>query len=205
METTKVNNKKPRLIAAASLGLAVILAGCASGPTIHSDYDRTADFSAYETFGFASELGTDRAGYSTLITEHFKRAIRQEMETRGYQYTETNPDLLANFYVAIREQTDIRSTPSPTYGAGYYGYRYGMYTGWPAYSTDVSTVHYKAGTANVDLVDAQRKQLIWEGVAEGKIRDEALENPGEAIAAVVTELFASYPARAGSAAAVAVE
>ena len=194
-----MNLKKKGVFAAAILGLATI-AGCASGPDIRSDFDRTADFSTYETFGFASELGTDRAGYTSLITEHFKRAIRRELETRGYEYTETNPDLLANFYVSVREQTDIRSTPSTTAGAGYYGYRYGMYTGWPAYSTDVRTVHYKAGTANVDLIDAERKQLVWEGVAEGRIRDEALENPGPAIDAVVAELFARYPARAGSAA-----
>jgi hypothetical protein len=194
-----VNLKKKGVFAAAILSLATI-AGCASGPDIRSDFDRTADFSTYETFGFASELGTDRAGYTSLITEHFKRAIRRELETRGYEYTETNPDLLANFYVSVREQTDIRSTPSTTAGAGYYGYRYGMYTGWPAYTTDVRTVHYKAGTANIDLVDAKRKQLVWEGVAEGRVRDEALESPGPAIDAVVAELFARYPARAGSAA-----
>lgn len=194
---TNVNRNKACPLAAAILVFTVV-AGCASGPTIRSDYDRSADFSSYETFGFASELGTDRAGYSTLITEHFRRAVRNEMESRGYTYAETNPDLLANFYVAIREKTDVRSTPAPTVGVGYYGYRYGLYTGWPAYSSDVRTVHYKTGTANVDLIDAERRQLIWEGVAEGKVKEESLANPGEAIEGVVAELFASYPARAGS-------
>lgn len=184
---------------AVMLGVAA-LAGCTSGPTIHSDYDTSADFSRYQTYGYASELATDRAGYSTLITSHFKRAVGRELETRGYRHVETNPDLLVNFFVSIGEQTDIRSTASPTMGAGYYGYRYGMYTAWPAYSTDVSTVTYKVGTANIDVIDAERKQLIWEGVAEGRIADEALEDPGPAIDAVVTELFASFPARAGAAA-----
>lgn len=181
------------------LGVAA-LAGCASGPTLHSDYDPSVDFSAYQSYGYASELGTDRAGYSTLVTSHFKRAVGRELEARGYRHVETNPDLLVNFFVSIGEQTDIRSTPSPTMGAGYYGYRYGMYSAWPAYSTDVSTVTYKVGTANIDLIDAGRKQLVWEGVAEGRINDEALEDPGPAIDAVVAELFATYPATAGSAA-----
>lgn len=192
-----MNNKISSLVTATVLVLALV-AGCASGPTIRSDYDRSADFSTYRTFGFARELGTDRAGYSTLITEHFKRAVRHEMEARGYRYTEANPDLLANFYVAIREQTDVRSTPAPTVGVGYYGYRYGLYTGWPAYSTDVRTVHYKTGTANVDLVDAVRKQLIWEGVAEGRVQEESLADPGTAIEGLVADLFARYPATAGS-------
>jgi len=193
-----VNKNKLYPAAAAMLGLALV-AGCASGPDIRSDYDHSADFSSYETYGFADELGTDRAGYSTLITEHFKRAVGKELEARGYRYEESNPDLLANFFVNIREKTDVRSSPAPTVGVGYYGYRHGLYTGWPAYSTDVRTVHYKTGTANVDLIDAERKQLIWEGVAEGRVKDEALENPGPAIDAVVAELFTSYPARAGSA------
>lgn len=176
------------------------LAGCASGPTIHSDYDRSVDFSPYQTYGYARELGTDRAGYSTLITGHFKRAVSRELEARGYRHVEADPDLLVNFFVSIGEQTDIRSTPAPTMGAGYYGYRYGLYTAWPAYSSDVTTVTYKVGTANIDVIDAKRRQLVWEGVAEGRISDEALEDPGPAIDAVVTELFATYPARAGAAA-----
>lgn len=174
------------------------LAACASGPTIHSDYDRSADFSAYRTYAYVNELGTDRAGYSTLITNHFKRAVGHELEARGYRYDATDPDLLVNFYVSVGEQTDIRSTPSPAMGAGYYGYRYGMYGAWSAYSTDISTVTYKVGTANVDVVDPRRKQLVWESVAEGRIRDAALENPGPAVDAVISELFATYPARAGS-------
>lgn len=194
-----MNRNRSCLLSAAILALAVLTA-CTAGPTIRSDYDRSADFSSYKTFGFASELGTDRAGYSTLITEHFKRAVRKEMEARGYEYKETSPDLLANFYVAIREKTDVRSTPAPTVGVGYYGYRYGLYTGWPAYARDVRTVHYKTGTANVDLIDAKRRQLIWEGVAEGKVQEESLANPAQAIEGVVAELFTRYPARAGSAA-----
>lgn len=183
-----------------SATLLILLAGCATGPSIRSDYDRSADFAAYQTYDFASELGTDRAGYSTLITSHFKRAVGKELEARGYRRAEASPDLLVNFFVAIRERTDVRRTPAPTFGVGYYGYRYGLYTAWPLYPTDVRTVTYKTGTANVDLIDAKRKQLVWEGIAEGRVTDAALENPGTAIEGVVAELFERYPATAGSAA-----
>lgn len=183
-----------------SATLLILLAGCATGPSIRSDYDRSADFASYRTYDFASELGTDRAGYSTLITSHFKRSISEELEKRGYRRSESNPDLLVNFFVAISEKTDVRSSPAPTFGVGYYGYRYGLYTAWPAYSADVRTVTYKTGTANIDIIDAKRKQLVWEGIAEGRVTDEALENPGAAIEAAVTELFERYPATAGSSA-----
>ena len=176
------------------------LAGCASGPTIRSDYDRSADFASYRTYDFASELGTDRAEYSTLITSHFKRSVSRELEARGYRRSETNPDLLVNFFVAMDERMRVRSAPAATFGVGYYGYRYGLYTAWPAYERDVRTVTYKMGTANVDIVDAGRRQLIWEGIAEGRVTEEALANPGAAIEEVVAELFERFPATAGSAA-----
>ena len=191
------NHKRALTVSATLL---ILLAGCATGPSMRSDYDRSADFASYRTYDFASELGTDRAGYSTLITSHFKRSVSKELEARGYRRAESNPDLLVNFFVAISEKTDVRRSPAPTFGVGYYGYRYGLYTAWPLYSADVRTVTYKTGTANIDVIDAKRKQLVWEGIAEGRVTDEALENPGAAIETVVAELFERYPATAGSAA-----
>lgn len=175
----------------------VLLAGCAAvGPKIRIDYDRTADFSAYRSYGFPAELGTDRGGYSTLITGYFKQAVDREMQQRGFTYSGTDPDLLVNFFARVRDVTDVRSQPVVWVGHGYYGYRYGLYGAWPLYADGVSTVHYKIGTANIDVVDARRRQLIWEGVAEGKLTQEAMRDPQTAIADVVAELFKRYPGRA---------
>jgi hypothetical protein len=52
------------------------------------------------------------------------------------------------------------------------------------------------GTANIDVADARKKALLWEGVAEGKLTQEVMANPEAAINAVVTKLFAEFPARA---------
>jgi hypothetical protein len=145
-------------------------------------------------------LGTDRAGNVSIISGHFKTAISREMEARGYRLATTNPDLLVNVNVSTQERTDVQSTPSASMGMGYYGYRGGMYSSWPMYSNDVSTTHYKVGTGNIDVVDAARKQLVWEGVAEARLTDKMLNSPGPAIDSVVTEIFLSYPARAGAAA-----
>jgi hypothetical protein len=175
----------------------VLLTGCAAvEPQIRVDFDRTADFSAFRSYGFPAELGTDRGGYSTLITGYFKQAVDREMQQRGYTYSGTDPDLLVNFFARARDVTDVRSQPVVWVGHGYYGYRYGLYGAWPLYADGVSTVHYKVGTANVDVVDARRRQLIWEGVAEGKLTPEAMRDPQAAIADVVAELFKRYPGRA---------
>ena len=184
-----------RLFAVLAIACSALVAACATGPQLRTDYDRSVDFTGYETFGFAEELGTDRAGYSSLITSHFKTAVRDEMEALGYRYTETDPDLIVNFYTRVRERSEVRSRPSMTVGVGYYGYRYGLYTAWPLYEQEVDTVHYRVGTANIDVVDAERKQLVWEGVAEGRLTRESLENPKPAIEEVVHDLFMQFPTR----------
>ncbi len=180
--------------AAAAL-LVAFIAGCATArpPNTRVDYDKKADFSVYRTFGFPKETGTDRGGYATLVTSYFKSSVTTAMEARGYKYSEEKPDLLVNFYMNTRERTEVRPNPDP-FGYGYYGYRDGLYRGWPLYDQD-RTVNYQIGTINVDIVDAEKKQLIWEGVSEGRVTEEALANQKVTINAVVTELMRSYPGK----------
>ena len=176
--------------------LAVVAAGCAStqAPKNRIDYDRSADFSVYRTYGFPKETGTDRGGYSTLVTSYFKSSISAAMEARGYKYSEEKPDLLVNFFMNTRERTETASQPRMAAGYGYYGYRYGLYNPWPAYE-DHHTVTYQIGTINVDIVDAEKKQLIWEGISEGRVSEEAMANPKVTVNAVVTELMRQYPGK----------
>jgi hypothetical protein len=186
-----------KILLLASVGL---ISACTSGPATRSDYDRSANFAGYQTYGFVTPLGTDRGGNSTIISGHFKTAISREMEARGYRLANSNPNLLVNVNTSSSERTDVQSTPSASMGMGYYGYRGGMYSSWPMYGNDVTTTHYKVGTANIDVVDAARKQLVWEGIAEARLTDKMLKNPGPAIDGVVAEMFLKYPATAGAAA-----
>jgi hypothetical protein len=185
-----------RVAAAFALVAALFAAGCAttSGPKTRIDYDRAADFAVYRTYGFPKETGTDRGGYSTLVTSYLKSAMSSQMEARGYKYTAEHPDLLVNFYMNTRERTETRPDARASVGYGYYGYRYGLYNAWPLYDED-RTVTYKVGTLNIDIVDAEKKQLVWEGVAEGRVSEDELQNPKVAINGVVTELMRQYPGR----------
>lgn len=184
-----------KLMLAATLAL---LTACASGPKVRSDQDPGANFASYRTWNFAPDLGTDRAGYSTLVTSHFKTAVAREMQARGYTQSD-QPDLLVNFFTTVRDQTSVESTPRVQLGVGigYYRYRSGLYGAWPMYH-DVTSTTYQVGTASIDVVDAARKQLVWEGVAEGRLTEKMLDSPGPAIAQAVAEIFTKYPARAGA-------
>ena len=179
-----------------TLATALLSAGCATtrGPATRIDYDKSADFSVYRTYGFPKETGTDRGGYSTLVTSYLKSSVSAQMDARGYKYSEERPDLLVNFFTNTRERTEVRPNPRASLGYGYYGYRRGLYNAWPMYD-DNRTVTYKVGTLNIDIVDAEKKQLVWEGIAEGRVSDEEMANPKVTINAVVTELMRQYPGR----------
>jgi hypothetical protein len=184
------------LAAMLTLGVALLAAGCATttGPKTRIDYDKSADFGVYRTYGFPKETGTDRGGYSTLVTSYLKSSVSTAMEARGYKYSAEHPDLLVNFFTNTRERTETRPQTGAALGYGYYGYRSGLYNSWPLYDDD-RTVTYKVGTLNIDVVDAEKKQLVWEGVAEGRVSDEEMSNPKVTINAVVTELMRQYPGR----------
>jgi len=160
-------------------------AGCASGPSVHVDHDPAADLAGYKTFAFFEHVGTDRSGYSSLLTEHLKSATRAELERLGYVYDERAPQLRVNFFLNVQDRQEVHTTPSTGFG----GLRF--YGAWGGY--EVRTEQYKAGALSIDLVDARRNSLVWEGVAEGKVPSKALDDPGATLGKVVAELFSRFP------------
>jgi hypothetical protein len=182
----------------ACLTLSLMLGACATGPDIRTDFNPATNFSAYRTFGFVAHPGTDRQGYESLTTQYLKAAVQRQMTERGYQYTQQSPDLLVNFNARLRQRivSDPAPLPPPGY-IGYYGYRGGLYGPWPGYGFYSDTYTYTEGTLNIDLVDARKNQLVWEGIARGAAEEADPQANPQGIDKVVAQIFAKYPFRAG--------
>lgn len=180
------------------LPLILLVTACASGPQVKSDYDRNADFGSYRTFAFMAPLGTDRAGYTTLLTERLKMLTRLQMEQRGYSYDAQSPDLLINFLAQSRQQTEYVPPPPMPWGPNYYGYRMGWYDPWMGYGFGPDVIQYTEGVLSIDLIDARKKQLVWEGVATSAIGNVEQATSEQALAPVVADIFSQYPFLAGS-------
>ena len=179
-------------------GCCVIVAACESGPKIRADADPSVNFSSYNTFGFFEKMATDKSRYGTMLTSRLKDATRRELQKRGYK-EDAQPQLMVNFNTNVENRTEVQSTgTSASYG--FYGYRAGMYGAWGGYPQDVYTTHYQQGTLAIDLVDSQTKQLVWQGVAQARLTQKRLDNPGAAIGSVVTDIFEKYPVKAPEAA-----
>jgi hypothetical protein len=172
--------------------VALLLAACATGPNVRTNVDPSVNFAQYKTFGFANPLGTDRSGYRSLVSQELMSATQREMELRGMRRVDTSPELLVNFNAKLSQQLQVMPAMAPPIMGGYYGYRAGFYGAWPMY--DQSTVsQYTEGTLNIDVVDAAKKQLVWEGVVTDTVTQSDMNAAQAGLNAAVKAAFAKYP------------
>jgi hypothetical protein len=163
------------------LGSALLIAaGCASRPEIRLDRNPAADIHSYRTFGFVDPATTDESLYTTLISGRLRKATREELERRNYIYREENPDMRVSFSLNAVDRSVRRSM-----SAGLSGAHLGL--------GDLDTVSYRQGTLSIDVIDARRNELAWQGVAEGRISRKWIEEPDGALDRVVGDLFVGFP------------
>lgn len=183
-------------IAAAGIVAMALLAGCQTAAPVRFDYDKGADFGKFHTFGFLEQ----NTQAKSLAMQTLEAAATREMEARGYKLADS-PDLLVNFTGKLEDRTDVESVPGPMYGPGYgYGGWYGApYGGWN-YSQQVTTRHYKVGTLVMDIVDREKRQVVFQSGIEKTVTKEMMEKREQALTTAVARLFSTYPFVAGQSA-----
>ncbi len=110
MHTHSILKKMSRFVLLTSA--VMLLASCASKPTIETDYDHTIDFSQYTTYGFFNPMGIENPNYSSIYGSIFRDAISKEMESRGYKMSD-NPDLMINVSGRLQDKTKVTTTSDP--------------------------------------------------------------------------------------------
>lgn len=179
-----------RVLAAAAVLAVLAVAGCASTPNTFANADPTVDFTAYKTYGFLDKLSTDKEGYESMESSFLKVALAQQFDRRGMTYSQ-EPDLLINFYIHTQEKIQTRSVPVT---GAYYGFRDPFYDTWGGYGGFETRVEqYTEGTLNIDVIDAARKKLVWEGVIAGRVTDRAIRNLEQTIDGAVAAIMKNYP------------
>ena len=191
-----ISSTRRSVLGVVTLGALLSISACSSAPDIRAQHDPTADFGQYKTYNFYADAGPDNTNYQGLFTQYMVVAIDREMQSRGYQKTD-DPDLFVNFNANFQDKTKVTTSPSM---GGYYGYRGGYYGGWGGYgmATDTHVRQYTEGTFNIDLVDARKKQLVWEAVYVGKVDEKTFDDLQAKVDNGVPQFFAQFPFVAGS-------
>lgn len=174
---------KPLKYISALLLFSFVLISCNS-VKVATDYDRTVNFDEYETFAFFKP-GIDKAEISDLDKKRILRAIEDEMLEKGFTKSE-NPDLLVSIFTKTQENINIYTR---NYGYGY-GWGWSPWYWGSGYNTVNSTVE---GTLYIDLIDAEEKELVWQGMGVAALDMDGYDEKMETIHNVVEEILAKYP------------
>ncbi|RKS00542.1 MULTISPECIES: DUF4136 domain-containing protein [unclassified Flavobacterium] len=163
--------------------LLFVLASCSS-IKVNSDYDKQVDFAPYKTYAF-HKTGIDKAEISDLDKKRILRSIDETMEAKGFSKSET-PDLLVSFFTKEREEVNVNQ-----FNAGW-GYGWGW--GWNPYlwGGNTSVSRHTEGTLYIDIIDAKKKELIWQGEGEGVLTKDT-NKKDEVIKEFVTKILEQYP------------
>lgn len=164
---------------------------------VTSDYDQDADFSQYETFGIriTSESEEVPVEINPVAQRRIAKAIREEMELHGYTEV-AKPDLLVSFYVKISQKKDVTSESPPSFRTG--PYFYGPYWGYEVGMVkDNNPDKYSEATLIIDIVDAEKNQLVWFGTCTGAMK--AYQDDSEfKLRAAINKIMHAYPFMSGS-------
>jgi hypothetical protein len=168
------------------LAILFMVTSCTS-VRVAADYDKNANFATYKTFAFF-KTGIDKAEISDLDKRRILRAIEAEMLAKGFTKSE-NPDLLISLFTKSNQRVDVYNNSWGYGGWGWGGFGPGWGWGWnqqPSVSTRTEGVLY------IDLIDANKKELVWQGMGTGYLTQN-MEKKEERIKEFVSKIMEKYP------------
>ena len=152
---------------------------------VNSDFDKNVDFSQFKTYAFYKN-GIDKVEISDLDKKRILRSIDNQMLKKGFTKSET-PDMLINIFTKERQQVDVNQ-----FNAGF-GYGWGF--GWNPFfwgGNQTAVNQYTEGTLYIDLIDAKKKEMIWQGEGNGNLTQKS-DKKDEVINEFVTRILEQYP------------
>lgn len=180
--------------------LAVLTASCGSGVTVTSDYDKTVDFSKYNSYTYYGWSENSDKILTSFDKERIEESFAEEFTKRGWELNQNGGDAIVSLYIVVNEKTSYSSYTdhynNGMYGGMYasrYGYGYGYGMGMGGSSTTTTTQNdYLVGTLIIDVFDAKTKKHIWQGIGK-KTVDENKSNREESIKKGVAKIMKAFP------------
>jgi len=159
------------------------------------------DLSRLKTFGFKAAKPDDRIREQTttydspIMDERTQAAITGELESRGLQRNDKDPDVWVTTRQTFRTVRTFYPYPDPWFGNGW-GWPYGgsRYVFDQASLGAIYTREIVRGTLTIDLRDATSGALLWRGVASRRAHQTS--SPSHRVKRVddeVGDVFEDFP------------
>lgn len=168
--------------------LAVVVVSACSSLKVTYDYDKQTDFAKYKTYAFSED--SQKLPVGDLNRNRIMSAVDAEMAAKGFSKSDS-PDVLIDMHVRAEQKTEAVAN---TTGPGYYGgpWRYGYGGGFS--TTTINYNDYIEGTLFINMVDAAKQQIVWQGRATKTLDENATaEKRDKNIKYAVQQIFSKYP------------
>lgn len=170
------------------LFLTLLLNSC-STVKVASDYDKDTEFNNYKTFAFFKP-GIDKAKISDLDKRRILKAIETELLAKGLTKS-NNPDMLVSIFTKSSQRVDVYNN---SWGFNNWGWGGLNRWGWGAGNFGNNQVSTSTqGILFVDLIDAKKKELIWQGSGTGYLVTKNIDKKEARIKTFVSEMMTKYP------------
>ena len=165
----------------------IIVMYCISCSTVRVsvNYDQSANFNRYKTYSLIKASDNKKRRINAVRNPLLKKDILNQIKAifseKGYSEaaSKENADFQVIFYTNVQ---DKKNWVPPTYRTGRWGRTRKVRPG--------HVVNYKEGTLVIDIVDAEQKELVWQGVGKDVLNRT---NPEDNFVSSVREILKDFP------------
>lgn len=148
----------------------VFLSACGPSVRIYTDLENTAPFDSYKTYTFLDFTDGNKKTITGMELERIRVAFAREVESRGFMFSEENPDVTIQLTVYHRQAMD----------RSYYYY---------------PTRSYMERAIALDMFDVRTQKHVWHASAVGELAGDPLVR-AENFPKVAAAIFEQYPVQA---------
>jgi len=164
------------------LALTFTCVSLAGTPKVHVDFEHTGNYSNYRTYRWD---GPPQVQYlNQLMVQRITGFVEEALAAKHLKRVDNGGDLLIRFRMSVQEQENFI-----TYTDGF-----GFDWDWGGGISTTIVEPVLLGTLTLDMVDARRDQLVFQGVSTESISSKPEKNTKK-LARAVHKIFEKYPPR----------
>ncbi len=166
--------------------------------TVTADKDMSAPFDTYKSYAWAKNITTTNSlAYAIndlTLKSKIKDAAAHELSSRNMKMNQRNPDILVNFRV-FEKPIEVAESDGYFNDANYWGTdevadsRLGIIPFATSYNEDDREYYLDKGTIMVQLVDAKKGVVVWQGYASGLTDGNTFDRNPDHIAKAIRLIF----------------
>lgn len=199
MKTIKINQLS-------ILFLILGMAACDSPVHVQQNATGETSLSDMKTYAWLPNIDTNRNAiyHDELVMGQMRMEVNRELEARGYILDTEDPDLVVLTHLHLKKEgeTVYRPTERPVYYKYQYYYDkfepetwydgyYERYYSIPVVkSYSMEDVEFVKATFVIDIIDPQKKELLWRGYTSEHLGPSSIESE---ISENVKDIFEEYP------------